>query len=849
MVDRGNDRSQNLLDSDLNHNIMNCIKLYKETIMRFKLGISFLFLVALLVFSACDEDKPPAMGIETALSNYWDYQTDLNNSLESRDGTMAGILTQINGLNTRSGKDAISDIGALVDQYVAKSEDAADDFQVLLNAENAIVPYGGSKGILSSIAKGIYTKAKDTVVSSGRMVRSGWRVLSGSKSLRQVLNDPESGIPIVSTFAERMQKHNADRDASIRTSILENNSQGGMIPLGDLEGTTPQEKLNYYINLPDESPLKMSTRRDVMYWDEAERTRTAQTAKGLGEDGVKIVGDAYGGAQGEWVNEVLVQHMEEGQTANQAGDLNVQVNQSGTGTPPITGGKTLIISKADMPDSDPRITVIMNAPQNLEQPLPTGSYNIIAVADGFIRGVYENMQILQSQATNVLTELLKLSENAIVIENLTVDEGSVQVGQVIHAHVACISTIGKSLSFSWEVTGGTYTNLVQDGVDMSFKPTEEKEYTITVTVTDNASHSKSKSIAIASLSSSLAIDDQVLVVENFEDDKLNPGEAATVRLYVTNVGTQPLTGTQNVTGQNGVVTNFVTGPAVFAPGATNAVDVPFVVPANYSQPNATLLYNFYTVNQAQVPVQVQLPAQIPVEFYVQIDDIESPVTDRVLQISGKVANPQLQTAILTLDNDPDQTFELNLNNGSFYQNVALSGAPDPVNHVVKVVAVSGGLIAEDTESFTSEIPVTALRATLTWDTSGTDVDFWITDPNGEKCYYAHSTTASGLELDFDDTDGYGPENITTSTVIPGDYIVQVHYYSDHNSSVAIGSNCVVVIRQNEGSNEPPVNYYGYVSDTGDVWNVTTIHYDAAKGWSMKANGTHSKVNPSTLPAK
>jgi hypothetical protein len=803
----------------------------------------------MLAFTACDEEKPPVMGIEAALSNYWQYQTDLNGSLESRDGTMNAIMTQINGLNTRSGRDAISEIGDLVNQYVAKSEDAADDFQVLINAENAIIPYGDSKGILSSIAKGIYTKAKDTVVSSGRMVRSGWRVLSGSQSLRQVLNDPESGIPIVSTFAERIQKHNADRDASIRTSILENNDQMGYLPLDQLPGDTPQEKLNYYVNLPDESSLKMNTRRDVMYWDDDERTRTAQTAKGLGEDGVKIVGDAYGGGAGEWTNEVLNQHMQEGQTANNAGDLNVQVNQSGTGTPPITGGKTLIISKANMPDSDPRITVIMNAPQALEQQLPAGGYNIIAVADGFIRGVYDNLQIVQSQATNVLTELLKLSENAIVIENLTVDEGSVQVGQVIHAHVSCISTIGKSLSFAWTVTGGTYTDLVPNGVDMSFKPTEEKEYTITVTVTDNANHSKSRSIAIASLSSSLAIDDWELVSESFNDGMLNPGENVTVRLFVTNVGTEPLSGTHNVTGENGITTNFVTGPAVYAAEATNPVDVPITVPHDYSESNATILYNFFTVNQAQIPVQIQLPQAIPIDFYVQIDPITSPVTDRVLEISGKVANPQLNNAIMILDNDPDQTFDINLNNGSFTQDVALSGAPEPVNHTVKVIAVSGALIAEDTETFTSEIPVTALRATLTWDTSGTDVDFWITDPNGEKCYYAHPTTASGLELDFDDTNGYGPENITTTNVIPGDYIVQVHYYSDHNSSVAIGSNCVVVIRQNEGSDEPPVNYYGYVSDTGDIWNVTTLTYSAAKGWSIKPIGTHSKVNPATLPPK
>ncbi len=63
------------------------------------------------------------------------------------------------------------------------------------------------------------------------------------------------------------------------------------------------------------------------------------------------------------------------------------------------------------------------------------------------------------------------------------------------------------------------------------------------------------------------------------------------------------------------------------------------------------------------------------------------------------------------------------------------------------------------------------------------------------------------ELDFDDTNGYGPENITTSSIIPGDYVVQVHFYSDHDSENAIGTNTGVVIRINEGSPDETVNNY------------------------------------------
>jgi hypothetical protein len=94
-----------------------------------------------------------------------------------------------------------------------------------------------------------------------------------------------------------------------------------------------------------------------------------------------------------------------------------------------------------------------------------------------------------------------------------------------------------------------------------------------------------------------------------------------------------------------------------------------------------------------------------------------------------------------------------------------------------------------------------------------------------------------------------PENITTTTIIPGDYLVQAHYFSDHDSNNAIYSNCQVVIRQNEGTADETINnYYGGLSDTGDVWTVTTLTYAKGK-WTIKPSNKHSWVNPNTLPAK
>jgi len=238
-----------------------------------------------------------------------------------------------------------------------------------------------------------------------------------------------------------------------------------------------------------------------------------------------------------------------------------------------------------------------------------------------------------------------------------------------------------------------------------------------------------------------------------------------------------------------------------------------------------------------------------VEFYVEIDPIESPVTERVLNISGKVANPLLPSAYLILDGDSQQAYEVELDNGVFSQQVIVPSSSEDQQHTVAVSAVSGSLEASDTQSFTSEIPPTALRTTLTWDTNGTDVDLWVTDPNGERCYYGNSVTDSGLELDFDDTNGYGPENITTTSIIPGDYLVQVHYYSDHDSDNAIGTNAGVVIRINEGTPDETVNnYYGYLNDSGDLWTVTTLSFDG-ETWRVTELDQRSIKNPDTLPQK
>ncbi len=46
-----------------------------------------------------------------------------------------------------------------------------------------------------------------------------------------------------------------------------------------------------------------------------------------------------------------------------------------------------------------------------------------------------------------------------------------------------------------------------------------------------------------------------------------------------------------------------------------------------------------------------------------------------------------------------------------------------------------------------------LRATLSWDLNDTDIDLWVTDPNGERVYYGHRDSYQGGHISRDFTAG------------------------------------------------------------------------------------------------
>jgi len=76
-----------------------------------------------------------------------------------------------------------------------------------------------------------------------------------------------------------------------------------------------------------------------------------------------------------------------------------------------------------------------------------------------------------------------------------------------------------------------------------------------------------------------------------------------------------------------------------------------------------------------------------------------------------------------------------------------------------------------------------LRAVLSWDADNTDIDLWVTDPNGEKAYYGNRLTYQGGRMSQDFTGGYGPEEFSLKTAKPGKYKVEAQYFGDRRQNV------------------------------------------------------------------
>ncbi len=91
-----------------------------------------------------------------------------------------------------------------------------------------------------------------------------------------------------------------------------------------------------------------------------------------------------------------------------------------------------------------------------------------------------------------------------------------------------------------------------------------------------------------------------------------------------------------------------------------------------------------------------------------------------------------------------------------------------------------------------------IRVILTWDTDNCDMDLWVTDPKGEKCYFQNTLTRLGGKISQDFINGYGPEEFMIKKAMSGKYLVQANYYGTHSQAQLAPVNLHMVFITNFG---------------------------------------------------
>ncbi|MDM7998832.1 MAG: hypothetical protein QUS33_02225 [Dehalococcoidia bacterium] len=140
----------------------------------------------------------------------------------------------------------------------------------------------------------------------------------------------------------------------------------------------------------------------------------------------------------------------------------------------------------------------------------------------------------------------------------------------------------------------------------------------------------------------------------------------------------------------------------------------------------------------------------------------------------------------------------------------------------------------------------ALRAVLSWDTGGADVDLHVRNDRGQHTYYANKTGIPNSFLDVDDVDGYGPENFYLRPMEPYvAYEVFVHYYSDHGRGPTTAQVQVFL------DNRQVANTSFFLSDgqyeTVGVFGVQNLGVDGAAPFSLLLEPAGTLDGPESHP--
>ena len=141
--------------------------------------------------------------------------------------------------------------------------------------------------------------------------------------------------------------------------------------------------------------------------------------------------------------------------------------------------------------------------------------------------------------------------------------------------------------------------------------------------------------------------------------------------------------------------------------------------------------------------------------------------ERVIPVAGRVTVPGAERVALIVNGEERQ---VSVANGEFSTMVPLITGQNTIQAVANSSAYS------DRVTVQADVAPADVWIQLTWD-GPADIDLHLYMPNSGHVYFSNRE-ASGAQLDVDNRQQDGPEHITMTRAIPGEYRVEVHYYGD-----------------------------------------------------------------------
>jgi len=121
-----------------------------------------------------------------------------------------------------------------------------------------------------------------------------------------------------------------------------------------------------------------------------------------------------------------------------------------------------------------------------------------------------------------------------------------------------------------------------------------------------------------------------------------------------------------------------------------------------------------------------------------------------------------------------------------------------------------------------------VRIVLTWDTDNTDMDLWVTEPGGEKCFYGYNRTSMGGRISHDFTGGYGPEEYMVHRGVAGAYTVQANFYGSRAASLTGPTTLQATVFTNYGrTNEKREALTLRLTGNREVVDVGSVRFEGA----------------------